>query len=217
MILFSCQAGREKMSQKFGTRRKDNKAQTRRLIFDTAYKLFEEKGYEEMTMRQLAAQAGVGLGTIFQHFKDKSTLLVSVFEHEFQPMVDRAFASVPERDLKAQLLHQVRQFYSFYAQRPHISRILIKELYVDPKNSENISSSFIRDIGKLEGIFEAARQRGEIDPQTNISDAVILWWSYYSFILFQALQAPGFDVDEQVAVFERIMDQHFQGIGKKTD
>ena len=204
------------MSQKFGTRQKDNKAETRRIIFETAYKLFEEKGYDKVTMRQLAAQAGVGLGTIFQHFKDKSTLLVSVFEQEFQPLVDRAFASVPQGDLKSQLSYLVRQFYSFYARRPHISRILIKELYVDPENSGNINSSFLRDIGKLEVIFEAARQRGEIDPQTNISDAVILWWSYYSFVLFQALQSLSFDVDEQVGFFERIMDQHFLGIGKKT-
>ena len=203
------------MSQKFGTRRKKNKAETRRIIFDTAYKLFEEKGYDKLTMRELAAQAGVGLGTIFQHFKDKSNLLVSVFEHEFQPLVDQAFALVPQADLKTQLLYLVRQFYEFYAQRPQISRILIKELYIDPKNSEHISSSFLRDISKLETLFEAAMQRGEIGPQTNISDAVVMWWSYYSFVLLQALQSPGFDVDEQLKVFERLMDQHLNGIGSK--
>jgi AcrR family transcriptional regulator len=204
------------MSQKFGTRRKKNKAETRRIIFDTAYKLFEEKGYQKVTMRELAARAGVGLGTIFQHFKDKSTLLVSVFEHEFQPLVDQAFASVPQADLKTQLLYLVRQFYAFYAQRPHISRILIKELYIDPKNAEHISSSFLRDIGKLETLFVAAKQRGEIDPRTNANDAVVLWWSYYSFVLLQALQSPYFDVDEQLNVFERLMDQQLNGIGSRT-
>jgi AcrR family transcriptional regulator len=203
------------MSQKFGNRQRKNKEETRRIIFDTAYALLEEKGYEKMTMRDLAAQAGVGLGTIFQHFKDKSTLLVAVFEHEFQPIVDDAFASVPQRDLKTQLLYLTRQFYSFYAQRPHISRILIKELYIDPKNSERISNSFLRDIGKLEALFEAGKQRGELDSQTNASDAVILWWSYYSFILFQALQLSRFDVDEQLSVFERLLDQHFKGIERK--
>jgi AcrR family transcriptional regulator len=203
------------MSQKFGTRQRKNKEETRRIIFDTAYALLEEKGYEKMTMRGLACQAGVGLGTIFQHFKDKSTLLVAVFEHEFQPVVDDAFASVPQSDLKTQLLYLVRQFYSFYAQRPHISRILIKELYIDPKNAKRISNSFLRDIGKLEALFEAGKQRGEIDSQANTSDAVILWWSYYSFVLFQALQLSRFDVDEQLSIFERLLDQHFKGIERK--
>jgi AcrR family transcriptional regulator len=203
------------MSQKFGTRQRKNKEETRRIIFDTAYALLEEKGYEKMTMRGLACQAGVGLGTIFQHFKDKSTLLVAVFEHEFQPVVDDAFASVPQSDLNTQLLYLVRQFYSFYAQRPHISRILIKELYIDPKNAKRISNSFLRDIGKLEALFEAGKQRGEIDSQANTSDAVILWWSYYSFVLFQALQLSRFDVDEQLSIFERLLDQHFKGIERK--
>ena len=204
------------MTQKFGTRREKNKAETRRIIFDTAYKLLDEKGYEKMTMRELAARAGVGLGTIFQHFKDKSTLLVSVFEHEFQPIVDQAFETAPQGDLKSRLSYLVRQFYSFYARRPHISRLLIKELYIDPSNSGRISNSFQQDFGKLEKLFKDARERGELDPETNTGDAVALWWSYYSFVLYQALQSPGFDVDEQVAVFERLFDQHFRGIGSKV-
>ena len=204
------------MSQKFGTRRKKNRDETRQVIFDTAYALLEKKGYEKMTMRDLAAQAGVGLGTIFQHFRDKATLLVSIFEHEFQPIVDQAFASVPQRDLKEQLLYLVRQFYSFYARRPHLSRILIKELYIDPNNAERISNSFLRDIGKLEALFEAAKQRKELDPQTNVSEAVMLWWSFYAFILFQALQLPRFDVDVQLDLMGRLIDQHLDGIGQSV-
>ena len=66
---------------------------------------------------------------------------------------------------------------------------------------------------KLQALFEKARQRGELDPGTNIGDAVLIWWSYYSFVLFQALQEPVFVVDEQVGVFERFFDQHLGGIG----
>jgi AcrR family transcriptional regulator len=168
-----------------------------------------------MTMRELAARAGVGLGTIFKHFKDKATLLVSVFQHEFHPLVLKVFASLPEKDLKAQLVYMVRQFYSYYARRPEISRILMKELYVDPTNSERINRSFQDDLSQIAGLFEAAKQRGEIDPETGIFEAVTIWWACYSVVLLQALRLPHFDVDEQVAVFERLMTQHFRGIGCK--
>lgn len=203
------------MSQKFGTRREKNREETRRVIFDTAYALFEEKGYEKMTMRELASRAGVGLGTIFKHFKDKSTLLVSVFEHEFHPLILRVFASLPEKDLKAQLVYMVRNFYEYYARRPEISRILIKELYVDPKNAEQIQRSYMDDLSEVAKLFEAAKKRGEIDPETGISEAVTIWWGCYAVVLFEALRMPHFDVDEQVAVFERLMEQHFRGIGVK--
>jgi AcrR family transcriptional regulator len=201
------------MSQKFGTRREQAKQETRRIIFNTAYALFEKKGYDEVTMRDLAAEAGVGLGTIFQHFKDKANLLVSVFEEEFQPYVNQAFKSVPEASLKEQLLFLVRQFFSYYAKRPHISRILIKEIYIDPKNSDQIRSHMLNDIERLSKLFEDGKQRGELRSDIVSGDAVILWWSYYSFILLQALQSPCFDVEERLTAFERLMEQHFSGIG----
>jgi AcrR family transcriptional regulator len=204
------------MSQKFGTRREKNKEETRRIIFETAYELFEEKGYEKMTMRELASRAGVGLGTIFKHFKDKPTLLVSVFEHDFHPLVLKVFATLPEKDLKAQLVYMVRHFYEYYARRPEISRILLKELYVDPKNAERINSSFQDDLMQVGKLFEAAKQRGELDSDTGIVEAVMIWWACYSVVLVQALRLPHFDVDAQVTVFERLMDQHFKGIGPRN-
>ena len=204
------------MSQKFGTRRRKSKEETRRVIFQTAYQLLEEKGYDGMTMRDLAAMAGVGLGTIFQHFKDKSSLLVAVFQSEFQPLVNQAFRTIPQSDLKTQLLYLVRIFYTFYAKRPHISRILVKELYIDLNRSERIRNALSQDMAKLEALFKAAQERGEIDSRTVISDAVMLWWAYYLLILLQALQEPDFDLEHQMVLHERLIDQHFLGIGKKV-
>lgn len=204
------------MSQKFGTRREQAKQETRRIIFNTAYSLFEEKGYDAVTMRDLAAEAGVGLGTIFQHFKDKANLLVSVFEEEFQPYVDRVFESLPQANLKEQLRYMVRHFFSYYAKRPQISVIFIKEIYIDPKNSEKIRSHMLNDIDRLTKLFEDAKQRGELSSDIAADDTVILWWSYYLFVLLQGLQADSFDVEEQMALYEKLMAQHYSGIEGDT-
>jgi hypothetical protein len=110
----------------------------------------------------------------------------------------------------------VRAFFAYYARRPEISRILMKELYVDPENSERINRLFQDDLARVAQVFEAAKQRGEIDPDAGIFEAVAIWWGCYSVVLMQALRLPHFDVDAQVAVFERLMDQHFKGIGVKN-
>ena len=205
------------MSQKFGTRRTKNKEETGRIIFDTAYALLEEKGFDKFTMRELASRAGVGLGTIFQHFKDKSTLLVSIYTHEFQPVIDNALETLPKKDIKKQLLYLVRQFYSYYAKRPDISRILFKELFINISSNETVSASYQRDIARIAGLFASAIERGEIAPETNVFDAVMLWWSYYAMVLFMALQVPVFNVDEQIDNYKRLMEQHFKGIENKSD
>ena len=117
------------MSQKFGTRRQKAKEETRRIILDAAYSLFEEKGYEKATMRELASRAGVGLGTIFQHFSDKPSLLIAAFDEDLGVVIAEGFKSVPPEDLKVQLLHLVRGIFGFYADRPLLARVLIREIF----------------------------------------------------------------------------------------
>ena len=102
------------MSQKFGTRRKQAKEETRRIILETAYSLFEELGYEKATMRELASRAGVGIGTIFQHFRNKPALLVATFDEEMRPVVENAVSSIPPIGLKDQLRHLIRHVFEFY-------------------------------------------------------------------------------------------------------
>jgi hypothetical protein len=71
----------------------------------------------------------------------------------------------------------------------------MKELYVDTKNSSKISSSFQADLSQVAGLFEVAKQRGEIDPDTDTFEAVTIWWACYTMVLLYALRLPHFDVD----------------------
>jgi len=50
--------------------------QTRDHIANTAHALFERDGYEAVTMEQIAAQADVARGTLYNHFPVKEAVLV---------------------------------------------------------------------------------------------------------------------------------------------
>jgi AcrR family transcriptional regulator len=49
--------------------------QTRRLIVDTAIRLFAENGYEKTTMRAIASAAGVSVGNAYYYFTSKEALV----------------------------------------------------------------------------------------------------------------------------------------------
>src|SRR5688500_12978292 len=49
--------------------------QTRARILETALTLFRERGYEETTMRAIAEQAGVALGSAYYYFRSKEQLI----------------------------------------------------------------------------------------------------------------------------------------------
>src|SRR5581483_5639777 len=54
-------------------------ARNRQRILDAAKELFAERGLS-VTLHDIAARAGVGVGTIYRHFPDKKPLIDAIFE-----------------------------------------------------------------------------------------------------------------------------------------
>jgi AcrR family transcriptional regulator len=54
--------------------------QTRQRIVDVALKLWRERWYDEITMREIAAQAGVSLRTVVNHFGAKEAIFAAALE-----------------------------------------------------------------------------------------------------------------------------------------
>ena len=54
-------------------------ALTRQRILDTALQLFATKGYEETSMRDIAAAAGCSLGLTYRYFASKEDLVLELY------------------------------------------------------------------------------------------------------------------------------------------
>lgn len=74
-------------------RRARKKAQTRTLIRETAQRLFAERGFEAVTIAEIAAAADVAVQTVFNHFPTKEDL----FFDGHTPWVEGAAESVRSR------------------------------------------------------------------------------------------------------------------------
>jgi AcrR family transcriptional regulator len=53
---------------------------TRRRIYESALKLFREKGFEATTMRDIAAKAGVALGAAYYYFSSKEAIVLAFYQ-----------------------------------------------------------------------------------------------------------------------------------------
>ena len=53
---------------------------SRRRIYETAMQLFREKGFEQTTMRDIAAKAGVALGGAYYYFSSKDAIVLSFYQ-----------------------------------------------------------------------------------------------------------------------------------------
>lgn len=56
-------------------------AEKRRQIIDGAIKVFKKKGYHKATVREIAKEAGVGLGSIYDYFNSKDDILYLFFDN----------------------------------------------------------------------------------------------------------------------------------------
>lgn len=196
------------------TLRDRHKRETRATLLEQAYALFDELGFERATMRALAQRSGVALGTIFKHFPDKHALLGAAFREVIGRHIEEAFASLPVAGLTDRLLHLTRYFYRFYAARPSLARVLVKEIPLLPGPESAAvgaqATEFLRRVGAL---YVEAMQRGELRPDVDLVAAVGAFWSFYLMSLTAGLMGPHFDVDAQVDLVQRLLRQHLRGIG----
>lgn len=54
------------------------RTEKKQLILDAALKLFSEKGYENASISQIAKEAGISKGLVYNYFESKESLLVSI-------------------------------------------------------------------------------------------------------------------------------------------
>ncbi|MGA4837603.1 TetR/AcrR family transcriptional regulator [Streptomyces sp. G45] len=88
-------------------RRERKKAATRQKIADAALRLFLERGYDAVGIREVAAEADVAVTTLFSHFASKEAL---VFEQDqdFEQRLTRAVADrAPDEPLMPALRREI--------------------------------------------------------------------------------------------------------------
>ncbi|KEF08074.1 MULTISPECIES: TetR/AcrR family transcriptional regulator [Streptomyces] len=93
-------------------RRERKKAATRQKIADTALRLFLERGYDAVGIRDVAAEADVAVTTLFSHFASKEALVFEQddnFEQRLtQAVTDRAPHEPLIPALRREILAMVR-------------------------------------------------------------------------------------------------------------
>lgn len=64
---------------------------TQEALLGAAESLFSEKGVEATSVAEIAERAGLSVGAVYHHFRDKKTLLYALFER----MVEQIRATIP--------------------------------------------------------------------------------------------------------------------------
>lgn len=188
--------------------RERQKRETRLHIQEVAKSFIAENGYEKTTIRALAKAAGVGVGTISLHFKDKKSLLLASFHQEIGEVAVTAIGTVPQgKPLREQLLHILNEVYRYYATNTQYLRAVVKEaLFVSGEWGEIFDRQIQECIGLVVVLLEEAKKRGEVRSDFDSPAATMVFWSIYINGLIDGLKQDDFLPDVQTAKVMPLVD-----------
>ncbi|HXY99089.1 MAG TPA: TetR/AcrR family transcriptional regulator [Stellaceae bacterium] len=163
--------------------RERNKARKLGKISRAARALFIRRGYDATTLRQIAAKAGVGLGTLFSYAADKRDLLFLIINDDIEAMNARAFAEAPiDAPLLERLVAIFRVFFAFFGRQPNLSRIILKELtfYSAGPQARRFQGGRAQVLARLAELIGAAQRAGEIGSGEDAREIAYTVFSIYA-------------------------------------
>jgi AcrR family transcriptional regulator len=103
--------------------------QTRELLIDAARNQFTMRGFHGASMRQIAEEAGLAVGGIYNHFATKDEMLKAVIiKYHLINLLVTALANAQGLTAEARLRDVVQRFYTAMLARPDLFKLLFIEI-----------------------------------------------------------------------------------------
>jgi AcrR family transcriptional regulator len=137
-------------------------------LLDIAEEVFAEKGFQDTTVDEIAARAGVTKPVIYDHFGSKHALLVASMTRAREELRDHTVTAVreevPHGDPEALVRTTIRSFFTFIEEHKASFRLIQQESAVAAftESMEEIRAEqarliadLLRAVAPLDGVPEA--------------------------------------------------------------
>jgi TetR/AcrR family transcriptional regulator, cholesterol catabolism regulator len=137
-------------------------------IFDVAIQLAEEGGYDNVRQRDVAARAGVALGTLYKRFRSKEDILSAALERETEKL-ERKLEKGP---VKGDTIEErIVGFYSVLTRalcrRPNFARAVLRAM---ASGQPEVARHVVAYQGRMNGLIIATiRGMGRLSYADTVS------------------------------------------------
>ncbi|NLN86977.1 MAG: TetR/AcrR family transcriptional regulator [Syntrophomonadaceae bacterium] len=162
-----------------GNKSKESK---RELITEAAIQVFSRKGYHHSKMEEIAVEAGIGKGTIYEYFPSKLQLLRDIMEQSYRLYDHTLHLTLAESTLEDKLEALIRGHLQFCQDNKDLTRILF--LDTDVIDEELRQWAWQKKVQKeqyLQEMFAEAIRRGEIKPMDDRLLTIVIGGILMSF------------------------------------
>lgn len=160
-------------------------------ILDVALKLFLQKGFKEVTMRDIVEQTGLSKGAVYYYFESKEVLFLEIVQNTFSSQLLSVFENYENKSLyefyhdyvNITVQRQIRHFTDNKISAEgdltenHIA-MMFDALKINPEFKNRIKANRRREIKTWTEVVKNARKNGEII--STMSDVQIVMIFIYS-------------------------------------
>lgn len=168
---------------------------TKQKIIDVSIDLFSKKGYDSVSLRQIAEEVGIKKSSIYSHFSSKEAILMEIFNY-FTNLFEHD-ALLNDKDLVLDENNEIllESPKLFYHKGSEAIRALLSEernlkicklIFIQMHHNENIRLFFQNEIIEKpltfwEGFFSILKEKGIIKKDSNVK---LLAKEYYCFPIY---------------------------------
>lgn len=196
-----------------GGLREKRKAETIEKILSVSREIFFNKGYAGTTVEEIAEQAGIGVGTVYNFYKTKADILIAVVAKEAD--MEHWEFTLQAADLEQGVVDIIMNFtWKFLGKLKFLTKKMWKELMAamfgslkeESRVIQGLFSLDFRYIEKFKSLLEALKKQGALVPDFNVDAATMVIYGIFmtQFLLFVYSNDTTFDqmernIREQVA------------------
>lgn len=150
------------------TRREQAKAERRARIVAAAHDLLREVGREALSMKMVAARAGVAVSTLYKLFDSKQAILSMVFDQDLERFKDR-LTQVASTDAIERIMDAIDLATEVYRADPRLHRALLWRPPGPEGEADAGLDAALRGprIQFWRGLVHAAIDGGQLKPSTD--------------------------------------------------
>lgn len=162
-------------------------------LLDAALDLFETRGFDAVAVPEIAAKAGVAVGTVYRYFETKEALVNALYRHWKGAYNDLVLAPAPQglkpRDLFTHYWHRMTLFARSHPRAMRFMDLHHHAAYLDDE-SRTLSKNYAR---VAEEFVRHARAQGAIRDLDPIMVVALMWGAAAGLTKFAGAGALEFD------------------------
>jgi len=183
-------------------------------ILEASKEVFSLKGFAAATVDEIAQLAGVGKGTVYRHFGNKSELFAALLRHGMDQVYSALHHTIlPHAEPVRNIRSIIHTYLSFFSEHKKIYSVIITEGFNTILTNPHVNMTFQEQLGLqvklIETVIKQGRDDGSLAEIDTAETASLLLGLIHSVLRGTIIRNQEIDIEKST---KNIMQCFVEGI-----